>query len=419
MASPSVPVYADGKVPTNDEWAAMTPQQQADYQNAVNARGQQQVLADAQWEVANLPSAQWSPATVSIVQQSSAAATGNANRSLVSGDAPVASGPVGAPPMPQAAPSQRLPQEPVGQRVVNDNGSLTSSYGDTTQRQADPTLQQPIAPNAGEPDLVAVRNALRPENKVTPMPPYATAQQMPVVAKAQPYVAAAQDIALKSKQAELAGQPKKADALMQSAVQKESGGIRATVASTEFKNFKQESSTAYRDWIDGLSQKELASYGLDDVAQAMDRQDNHALEVAKLKAQTDYWNGLLGLQQDAQNAKQSPFDYLLNVSTKLLEKMPSFINPKDGSFDMDAAGKFVNAIPAYKTALENLQMIQTGGQSREGIVSWMQKNPSLWQQGKAIITGQPVDTAFAPVYGAAAKPTGPNVSAAAQKYVNG
>lgn len=244
----------------------------------------------ASWEMQHMPPYQWSDATRAYYAATTQAATQPAAQ-------PAATLQQGPPasiaPMPQPVPLAPAPG-------VSGDGVI------------------PIATQPTQPTRAATPNFMTP--------------------KIQPYMEESHRLMSKAQAADLSGKPNEAKALTQAALQKSKAAVGATLASTEFKNFKQETGTAYRNWIDGLSQKELASYGLDSVAMAMDRQDNHALEVAKLEAQSRYWAGLLAneeLNRDA--AKSTPFSLAMSI----LKDVPwsSFKN-KDGQYDSNSEAAY-------------------------------------------------------------------------------
>jgi hypothetical protein len=416
MLSDSVPMpsYAAGRGPATQD--AQSLAQDAAWNDPAFALAQSQGqdvvqqpmrLSDnpAVIEVITLPPPQWSP------QAQALAASLGANPRAQLRQAIAQEAPTPQPGSVQAQlndPASQRGAELSGQRQQLLEGAAAMAQGaqaDLVQQQypgmpRDYAMQQtptsgtaPVQPSGIDPHYASLQPKAAP---VAQEPPNFSGRPMPPVsAKAQPAIAEAHKRFLEAEQAASAGQSGKSNALMQTAVKKEQAAVNATVGSKEFQSFKQDSLTSYRDWIAGLSNVELSSYGLDDVARAKESNDAHKLAVAQLSAQKAYWEGLL----DAQKIKQTPYGYLLEVSTKLLEKMPSF-QDKDGKFNADEAGKFLKTFPAYDTALKNLQMLQSPfGNSKEGVVEFLENRPSLWQQIGSGISGKAIDTSFSPVYG--------------------
>lgn len=430
-----------GNVPSPQQWQQMSPQEQQAYQAALNARGdpERQQLAQqqqdlARWEVANLPSSKWSPSTISLVQaaqqQQPVVATGNEQSALATQRDQSS--------QQQSMSSQQMQSEAPGvQSQQNANGSLTALYGSGLSKSATPAgvpQQQPATQAdyaaGSEPTVGAMRyygqpgglptgynsdiGAVAPK---TPVPGPKPTSPAPVATKSVPYIANAQALLAQSNTAAQAGNTSQAQANLAQSVTQASTALRALQASPDFQDFKQESLTHYRDWINSLSQHELASYGLDDVAQAKEREDNHALEVAKLAAQTKYWQGLL----DAQNVKQSPLGVLADYTKDVLGTMPIF-RTKDGAFDEQSQAKWLNEYPAYQKAFDIYAYIASGGTEKKGTVDWIQNDPTWLQKLGASFRGQTAQGQYVPLINGGPAPGSSSapasISPAAQALIN-
>ena len=356
------------------------------YADGTNGTVAQDAAAKASWEIQNIPPYQWAPETRAYFQAM------HSVPSQEQQDAALQQRYAGVEQMGQATLSQgqgQYQELPLTSDVANAPGGggaiqMPLPQGLGANVAIAPTQEMGNAPGSGQLPPSEQYSGTESESLrngtfagVPPNPQSQYHQSFVIPPASQAYVDRAQALAAQAKSDALAGDMKKSDARMAGAVAQETRAVRATLASKDFKDFKQESLGAYRDWIDKLSQKELASYGLDDVAQAMDRQDNHALEAAKLVAQRAYWTGLLGIETD-KNKPPTGAEIMLAASKELASKLDpmKFVDQK-GVFQQQEFLRAAQTIPGASNALDNLAAL-AGLKDAKGIAAYEANHPGFF-----------------------------------------